>query len=121
MAASLAELHGQVQQLAVRVDALGAARQPPTSTRQPAAAMPAPDTAQAPGLPPLRGRPKSLMRQRIDALLAEHPEGLTAEEIRFYLRPERPLGDILGGMRLTRAVRWEGAGTQRRYFLVDDA
>ena len=38
------------------------------------------------------------MRARILALLQGHPEGLTAEEIRFYLKPERPLGDVLQGM-----------------------
>jgi len=27
-------------------------------------------------------------------LLREHPAGLSAEEIRVYLRPDKPLGDV---------------------------
>ena len=54
--------------------------------------------------PPLRRR--GTMRARILALLQEHQGGLTAEEIRFYLKPERPLGDVLQGMvRQGRVVR----------------
>jgi hypothetical protein len=46
------------------------------------------------------------MRARILALLQEHQGGLTAEELRFYLKPERPLGDVLQGMvRQGRVVR----------------
>jgi hypothetical protein len=45
---------------------------------------------------PLRRR--GTMRARILALLQEHQGGLTADEIRFYLKPERPLGDVLQGM-----------------------
>jgi hypothetical protein len=53
---------------------------------------------------PLRRR--GTMRARILALLQEHQGGLTAEELRFYLKPERPLGDVLQGMvRQGRVVR----------------
>ena len=45
---------------------------------------------------PLRRR--GTMRARILTLLQEHQGGLTADEIRFYLKPERPLGDVLQGM-----------------------
>jgi hypothetical protein len=38
------------------------------------------------------GRPLGEMSQRIVALLAEHPEGLSAEEIRVYLREAKPPG-----------------------------
>jgi hypothetical protein len=38
------------------------------------------------------GRPRGVMGQRIVALLNEHPEGLSAEQIRAFLQPERPLG-----------------------------
>jgi hypothetical protein len=55
------------------------------------------------------------MGQRILDLLAQHPEGLTAEQIRAYLSPARPLGDILGGMRRTGAVQVEGRGRTIRY------
>jgi hypothetical protein len=61
------------------------------------------------------GRPRTLMGQRILDLLAEHPEGLTAEQIRAYLSPARPLGDILGGMRRTGVVQVEGTGRNIRY------
>ena len=54
--------------------------------------------------PPLRRR--GTMRARILALLQEHPQGLSAEELRVYLKPERPLGDVLQGMvRQGRVVR----------------
>ena len=53
---------------------------------------------------PLRRR--GTMRARILALLQEYQGGLTAEELRFYLKPERPLGDVLQGMvRQGRVVR----------------
>ena len=53
---------------------------------------------------PLRRR--GTMRARILTLLQEHQGGLTADEIRFYLKPERPLGDVLQGMvRQGRVVR----------------
>jgi hypothetical protein len=41
---------------------------------------------------------RGAMRARILALLREHPEGLTADELRFYLKPRKPLGDTLQGM-----------------------
>jgi DNA-binding transcriptional ArsR family regulator len=49
-------------------------------------------TGQRPGVRP------GPMRARILALLREHPEGLTAEELRVHLKAERPIGDILQGM-----------------------
>jgi hypothetical protein len=64
------------------------------------------------------GRPYSPERQQIMTLLAEHPEGLTAEQLRGHLQPGRPIGDILGGMRRTGAVRTEGQGRDTRYFFV---
>jgi hypothetical protein len=47
--------------------------------------------------------------------LREHPEGLTAEQIRAYLSPECPIGDILSGMRRTHAVRTQQRGREIRY------
>jgi hypothetical protein len=63
------------------------------------------------------GRPRSAMGQRILKLLAQHPGGLTAEQIRAALDPSRPLGDILGGMRRTGAVQTHREGRGLRYTL----
>jgi hypothetical protein len=58
------------------------------------------------------------MGQRIVALLGAHPEGLSAEEIRAYLKPERPLGDTLQSLRKRARVRTEGRGRDMRYFVA---
>jgi len=63
------------------------------------------------------GRQRSPMGQRILDLLHAHPEGLTAEQIRGHLSPERPIGDILSGMVRTGAVQMQGEGRRRRYVL----
>jgi hypothetical protein len=60
------------------------------------------------------------MRGRILALLAEHPEGLTAEQIRVYLNSSKPMGDTLQGMRRGNLVRTEGNGREMRYFLAGE-
>jgi rRNA processing protein Gar1 len=57
------------------------------------------------------------MRQRILTLLGEHPEGLSAEEIRAYLKPENPIGDTLQGMRVQEKVKTRGRGKDMRYFV----
>ena len=64
------------------------------------------------------GRPRSPVGQQILDLLAAHPEGLTAEQIRGALTPGKPLGDTLAGMRRTGVVRTEGAGRALRYFVA---
>lgn len=64
------------------------------------------------------GRPRSPVGQQILDLLAQHPEGLTAEQIRGILTPSKPLGDTLAGMRRTGAVRTQGAGHALRYFVA---
>jgi len=73
-----------------------------------------------PGPTPARkgGRPRSPVGQQILDLLADHPEGLTAEKLRGSLEPEKPIGDILGGMRRTGAVQTQGQGKSTRYFFV---
>ena len=73
-----------------------------------------------PHLPPQprAGRPRSALGQRILTLLAAHPEGLSAEQIRVYVSPDRPIGDILSGMRRTRAVQKVGQGRNIRYVLT---
>jgi hypothetical protein len=58
------------------------------------------------------------MRARIQALLVEHPGGLTAQEIRVYLKAEKPLGDTLQGMTRQHKVRTEGSGKALRYFAL---
>jgi hypothetical protein len=64
------------------------------------------------------GRPLGAMGQRIVALLGAHPEGLSAEEIRAYLKPERPLGDTLQSLRKRERVRTQGQGRALRYFVA---
>ena len=58
------------------------------------------------------------MRQPILELLAKHPEGLTAEQIRAFLQPERPLADTLQGMRRQGKVRTSGQGKAMRYVVA---
>jgi hypothetical protein len=64
------------------------------------------------------GRP-ARMREPILALLREHPEGLTVEEVRVFLKPAKPLGDTLQGLRRGNLVRTEGSGREMRYFLAE--
>lgn len=66
-----------------------------------------------------RGRPDT-MRQRILALLREHEEGLTAEQIRAHLNVTQPIGDTLQGMRRAGIVKVEGEGNRRHYFAMDE-
>ena len=63
------------------------------------------------------GRPGT-MREPILNLLREHPEGLTAEQIRGLLNAQKPIGDTLQGMRRGNLVRTEGSGREMRYFLA---
>ena len=63
-------------------------------------------------------RTRGEMGQRIAALLGEHPEGLSAEEIRVYLKPAKPLGDTLQGMRRQGKVHTRGQGKDMRYFVA---
>jgi hypothetical protein len=62
------------------------------------------------------GRPRSALGTRILALLADHPEGLSAEQMRGALSPDKPIGDTLGGMRRLGTVRTAGQGKSLRYF-----
>jgi hypothetical protein len=64
------------------------------------------------------GRPRGEMRQRILTLLGEHTEGLSAEEIRVYLRPGKRLGDTLQGMRKQQKVQTRGTGKGMLYFVA---
>jgi hypothetical protein len=58
------------------------------------------------------------MREPILNLLRDHPEGLTAEQIRGLLNAQKPIGDTLQGMRRGNLVRTEGQGREMRYFLA---
>lgn len=89
-------------------------RRPP----EPMAAAPA--AARASEARPQRrgGRPPSPERQQILTLLAAHPEGLSAEELRVYVKPAKPLGDTLQGMRKTGVLRVRHDGKTLRYVLA---
>jgi hypothetical protein len=63
------------------------------------------------------GRPGT-MREPILKLLREHPEGLSAEQIRGLLNAQKPIGDTLQGLRRGNLVRTEGTGREMRYFLA---
>ena len=65
------------------------------------------------------GRPTS-KREPILNLLREHSEGLSAEQIRGLLNPEKPIGDTLQGLQRGNFVRTEGSGREMRYFLTGE-
>jgi hypothetical protein len=67
------------------------------------------------------GRQRSPLGQQILALLAEHPEGLTAEQLRGHLQPAKPIGDILSGMKRLGTVQTRGQGRAVRYVLAHPA
>ena len=101
-------LQAQLVRLTTRVEAI---EHMLTRLRRLADTQPTPadsdaDTPPRPADTPTPLRRRGTMRARILALLQEHQGGLTAEELRFYLKPERPLGDVLQGMvRQGRVVR----------------
>jgi hypothetical protein len=76
------------------------------------------EEVEAPGQRQTR-RPRGEMRQRIVALLGAHPEGLSAEEIRVYLKAEKRLGDTLQGMRRQHVVTTRGRGKEMTYVLAE--
>ena len=84
--------------------------------------VPAPGQRVVTGPTPTRkaGRPRSPVGQQILDLLAAHPEGLSAEQLRGALTPSKRLGDTLAGMRRLGTVRTEGAGRALRYFAALD-
>jgi hypothetical protein len=63
------------------------------------------------------GRPGS-MRESILTLLRSHLAGLTAEQMRGLLNPEKTIGDTLQGLRRSQVVKTEGTGRKLRYFLA---
>ena len=142
MAARLDGLQDQVESLATRLESLAASTRQTMAdvadtTRQTTAAMadtiqqtladtaarprqPAADTAADTSAPPRRpGRPSGPLRQQILALLRAHPEGLRAEELRVYLRAQRPIGDTLQGMLKGGVITAQGRGPARRYVVAE--
>jgi predicted transcriptional regulator len=73
--------------------------------------------------PPTRkgGRPRSAIGQQILALLATHPEGLSAKQIRGALSPGKHIGDTLSGMKRLGTVQTRGQGKAVRYVLAPAA
>ena len=62
----------------------------------------------SPGREPFPSR--STVRQRILAVLREYPEGLTAAELRVFLRADRSLSDTYAGMFKQGLLRRVGRG-----------
>ena len=67
-----------------------------------------------------RGR-RPVLRPGILALLDEHPEGLTAAELKVYLGTEKPIGDTLAGMVRAQLLMKNGTGPGLRYQRADAA
>jgi hypothetical protein len=51
-------------------------------------------------------------------LLDEHPDGLTAAELKVYLGTEKPIGDTLAGMVKAQLLVKSGTGQGLRYHLA---
>src|SRR5262245_1303164 len=64
--------------------------------------------ATEPAAPRRGGRPRSALGQQILDTLAQYPEGLTAAELRVYLKATKPIGDTLAGMKRLGTVRTLG-------------
>jgi hypothetical protein len=62
-----------------------------------------------------RGRPSGPLHQRILALLADHPEGLSAHALRVALNAETRLDETLQGLRQAGVVTTRGRGKAIRY------
>jgi hypothetical protein len=75
-------------------------------------------TGAAPAAPRRLGRPSGPLRQRILTLLAAHPEGLSAAELRVYLKADKPIGDTLQGMRKAGVVLARGQRPAVRYVVA---
>jgi hypothetical protein len=84
-------------------------------------AVPGHDLVTAPAPTRSGGRQRSPEGQRILDALGQHPEGLSAAELRVYARAARPIGDVLGGMKKTGVVTTTGQGKAVRYKLAENA
>ena len=65
-----------------------------------------------------RGRPSDSLHQRILALLADHPEGLSAHALRVALHADTRIGEMLQGMRKAGIVTTRGRGQALRYVVA---
>ena len=95
----------------------------PIRHRQRTPAPPAPSPAGVPAAEagPARrrgGRPPSPERQQILTLLQAYPDGLSAEDLRVYVKPTKSIGDTLQGMRRTGVLRTRHDGKTLRYMLA---
>jgi hypothetical protein len=68
-----------------------------------------------------RGRPSGALHQRILALLADHPEGLSAYALRVSLNNETRLDKTLQGLRQAGSVTTRGRGKALRYVVVSSS
>jgi hypothetical protein len=91
---------------------------PAMTSAQPQADAEIPEQVEKAPAPRKGGRPWSAVAQSIAALLEAHPEGLTAEQIRAFLQPEKPVGDTLQSLKRGEKVRTQGAGKVLRYFVA---
>lgn len=66
------------------------------------------------------GRPP-VLRKPILALLQEHQAGLSAAELKVYLKTEKHIGDTLAGMVKAELLVKDGRGKTVRYLLADAA
>jgi len=82
---------------------------PPMAASQ-APAVPGPEAAAR----SQRGRP-GILRQPIMDCLQEHPEGLTAMQLKVYLGTNRNIGDTLSGMVRAKLLDKQGTGQAVRY------
>jgi hypothetical protein len=114
---TVAAIAARLDRLEAQVDALAADRQPPTA-RTDTPRLPEAATADT-GTPRRPGRPSTPLRQQILDVLRAHPEGLSAEALRVYVHAQRPIGDMLAGMRKGGVIRALGPRTQRRYVLAE--
>ena len=60
--------------------------------------------------PPLLNHTQRETFFRVSASLADHPEGLTAEQIRVYIAAKKSLRHTLHGMKRNGIVRTQGQG-----------
>jgi hypothetical protein len=64
------------------------------------------------------GRP-GILRQPILDLLRQHPEGLTAVEMKVHLQTDKHVGDTLSGMVRNKVIRKQRRGKDVRYFAIN--
>src|SRR6266849_4566825 len=65
--------------------------------------------------PKRSGRKSTTLRQPIIDLLREHPEGLTAVQIKVHLGVDKNIGDTLSGMARDHVIEKQGSGNAVRY------